>query len=258
VDILSICSGVGGLDLGVKLAVPSARTVCYVENEAYCCEVLVRRMEEKCLDEAPVWTDIKTFDGKPWRGKVDCIIGGYPCQPFSVAGKRTGTDDPRHLWPYIANILVETEATLGFFENVPGHLNRGFREVVGQLETMDYKVATGLFSTREVGGPHLRKRLFFLAHTKRNRLLALQQENKRTETCRREQTEWSKDWILPKVASSCATIFRQRWDNKPNPPRVVDGDSNWVERLRACGNGVVPVVAAYAFASLWKSIVKGR
>lgn len=75
--VLSLCSGVGGLDLGLKLAMPTSRTVAYMEIEAYACEILVKRMQEKILDPAPLWSDIKSFDGKPWRGKVDLITGGY-------------------------------------------------------------------------------------------------------------------------------------------------------------------------------------
>ena len=74
--ILSLCSGVGGIELGFKLAEPTSRTVCYVEIEAFACEILARRMEEKRLDAAPIWTNLKTFDCLPWRGKVDCITGG--------------------------------------------------------------------------------------------------------------------------------------------------------------------------------------
>lgn len=85
--ILSLCAGVGGLDLGIRVAQPNARAVCFVEIEAFACEILAMRMEDKSLDEAPVWTDLRSFDGKPWRGVVDCITAGYPCQPFSVAGK---------------------------------------------------------------------------------------------------------------------------------------------------------------------------
>ena len=92
--VLSLCSGVGGLDLGLKLAMPTSRTVAYMEIEAYACEILVKRMQEKILDPAPLWSDIKSFDGKPWRGKVDIITGGYPCQPFSVAGKKLGKKTP--------------------------------------------------------------------------------------------------------------------------------------------------------------------
>lgn len=78
-NVLSLCSGGGGLDLGIRSAVPTARTVCYVEREAFPIAVLEARMQDQLLDAAPIWTDVATFDGKPWRGVVDCIAGGYPC-----------------------------------------------------------------------------------------------------------------------------------------------------------------------------------
>jgi len=84
---LSLCAGAGGIDLGLTIACPGYRTVCYVEREAYAAATLVARMEDKALDPAPLWDDVTTFDGRPWRGAVDILIGGYPCQPFSVAGK---------------------------------------------------------------------------------------------------------------------------------------------------------------------------
>lgn len=134
VNVLSLCSGAGGLDLGVRMALPTTRTVCYVEIEAYAAEVLACRMEEGRLDSAPLWTDLRTFDGRPWRGAVDLVIGGYPCQPFSVAGARRGADDPRHLWPHIARILRELDRPCAFFENVSGHVSLGLREVRSELE----------------------------------------------------------------------------------------------------------------------------
>lgn len=162
--VLSLCSGVGGLDLGLKLAMPTSRTVAYMEIEAYACEILVKRMQEKILDPAPLWSDIKSFDGKPWRGKVDLITGGYPCQPFSVAGKKLGEKDPRHLWPHVRRIVSEVEPTLCFFENVGGHLQLGFEQVHDDLQGLGYKVKAGLFTAEEVGAPHRRERLFILAY----------------------------------------------------------------------------------------------
>ena len=143
-NTISLCSGVGGLDLGLKLAVGNARTVCYVEIESYAQKVLASRIKDGGLDAAPIWSDLKTFDGSPWRGKVDCIIGGYPCQPWSIAGRKLGTEDPRHLFPYIANIGRDICSEWCFFENVSNHLNLGFREVRSELESMDYEVEAGL------------------------------------------------------------------------------------------------------------------
>ncbi|MDA9231374.1 DNA cytosine methyltransferase [Rickettsiales bacterium] len=162
--ILSLCSGVGGIELGFKLAVPSARTIGYIENEAFACSILEARMQDKTLDEAPIWTDLKTFDGKPWRGKVDCLTGGYPCQPFSVAGRKLGEKDPRHLWPEIKRLIGEIEPPICFFENVGGHLRLGFEQVANDLQELGYKVKAGLFTAQEVGAPHKRERLFILAY----------------------------------------------------------------------------------------------
>lgn len=117
-NVLSLCSGIGGLDLGLRLALPQARTVCYAEREVYPAAVLAARIADGALDDAPIWSDLRRFDGQPWRGVVDCIIGGYPCQPFSLAGKRLGTRDPRFVWPHIcggnACQLVPEQAAFAF------------------------------------------------------------------------------------------------------------------------------------------------
>ena len=161
---LSLCAGAGGLDLGLKLAEPGYRAVGYVERDAYAAAILVARMEEAVLDQAPVWDDVAGFDGRPWRGVVDCLSAGYPCQPFSVAGQRRGTDDSRHLWPHIARVIAECRPEWVFLENVANHLNLGYREVRGELEGLGFGVTEGLFTAAEVGAPHRRQRLFILAH----------------------------------------------------------------------------------------------
>jgi len=162
-NILSLCSGVCGLDLGVDLATGgSSRVVCHVEREAFAAAILASRMADKAVAAAPVWSDLRTFDGRPWRGVVDCVVGGYPCQPFSLAGRRLGQDDPRHLWPCIARILGEVMPSIVFFENVAGHLSLGFDAVRADLTARGYRVAAGLFTAAEVGAPHKRERLFIL------------------------------------------------------------------------------------------------
>jgi DNA (cytosine-5)-methyltransferase 1 len=120
-------------------------------------------MEEGVLAPAPIWSDVKTFDGKPWRGKVDILSGGYPCQPFSCSGKRKGEDDPRHLWPSIKRIIGECEPPVLFFENVDGHVSKGFEEVRETLQEMGYRVEASILTSGELGASHRRKRIFILA-----------------------------------------------------------------------------------------------
>lgn len=169
VRVLSICAGAGGLDLGIRLALQSSRSVCFVEHEAFAARLLVARMEDGTLDPAPVWTDLRAFDGHPWRGAVDLLAGGIPCQPHSVAGRHKGRDDPRNLWPDTLRIAKECEAPFVFIENVGGIVNTILREMLADLASAGYRVedrdgmpSAGLFSAEEVGAPHQRKRLFVL------------------------------------------------------------------------------------------------
>ncbi|MEM7308875.1 MAG: DNA cytosine methyltransferase [Planctomycetota bacterium] len=161
---LALCSGIGGLELGVSLASGGAsRTVCYVEREAYAAACLVARMEDEALDSAPVADDLKAFDGRPWRGVVDLVSAGYPCQPFSNAGRQRGAQDERHLWPDVARVLGEVGPRVVVLENVPGHLRVGFDAVLGDLASLGFDAEWGVFSAAEVGAPHHRDRLFVLA-----------------------------------------------------------------------------------------------
>ena len=165
-NVLSLCSGGGGLDLGLGLAVPDARVVCYVENEAFACEVLASQMDAGNLDQAPIWTDLRSFDGEPWRDVVDCVAGGFPCQPHSIAGSKLGKEDPRNLWPEVHGIVQAVRPAFVFFENVPNILNTIYSEIREDLREIGYRVEQGIFSAEEVGGPHLRKRLFILGYNR--------------------------------------------------------------------------------------------
>jgi DNA (cytosine-5)-methyltransferase 1 len=159
---VALCAGIGGLELGLRIALGDYRTVCYVEREVYCASVIVARMAEQALCEAPVWDDISTFDGRPWRGVVDIITSGDPCQPFSVAGQRQGKSDERYLWPHVERIIREVEPKFVFLENVAGAVDVRY-EHKAVLEGMGYRVEAGLFSAEEVGAPHQRVRVFLLA-----------------------------------------------------------------------------------------------
>jgi DNA (cytosine-5)-methyltransferase 1 len=119
-------------------------------------------MEEGRLDQAPIWSDLSTFDPEPWRGVVDCITGGIPCQPFSVAGKQRAHEDERHLWPYVEKLVVALEPRLVCIENVSGHLARGTPDVVRDLRRLGYETAATLWRAEEVGAPHRRERVFIV------------------------------------------------------------------------------------------------
>lgn len=161
--ILSLCPGVLGLERGLERAIGPVRVAAYVEIEAFIIANLVAAMEQGVLASAPVWSDIKTFDGAILRGKIQGIIGGYPCQPFSNAGARNGTGDPRHLYPFISGIIEAAGPLWCFFENVEGHLTLGYPEVSADLRSMGYAVEAEIYSAEEVGAPHQRDRLFILA-----------------------------------------------------------------------------------------------
>ena len=123
-------------------------------------------MEEGSLDPAPVWTDLKSFDGTDWRGAVDLIAAGYPCQPFSHAGKRKGADDPRHLWPDVARVIRETQPRALVLENVQGHITKGLQEVLEEIAELGFDAEWGVYSAAQAGLPHRRNRLFILAYSR--------------------------------------------------------------------------------------------
>lgn len=213
---LSLCTGYAGIELGLKRIIPTLRTIAYVEVEAFACTNLVAKIEEGRLDAAPIWTDIKTFDGQPFRDRVHIITGGYPCQPFSVAGKRQGTDDPRHLWLYIERIIQAIRPVWCFFENVGGHLTLGFPEVYRSLRNMGYKVEAGLFTAAECGAPHRRERLFILAYNVASggSNISIRQSQ------RQKQAEINSVWIsqMANTNKSRSPKDKQSAELRPNMP----------------------------------------
>src|SRR5262245_6043000 len=149
----------------VQLAFPSARTVCYVEREAAAVAILAARMQGGALADAPVWSDLETFDCRPWRGTVDCVLAGFPCQPWSHAGRRAGTADERWLWPALARIIGDVGAWLVGLENVAGLLvGGGLEHVLSSLASMGFDAEWGTVPASAVGAAHQRKRIFILAH----------------------------------------------------------------------------------------------
>jgi len=166
---LSLCSGYEGIGLGLRSVLPTLREVAYVEREGFPIANLVAKMEAGKLDAAPLFTDVKTFPYRKFCGLVDILSGGFPCQPFSAAGKRQATEDPRHLFPYIADGIRECQPRIVFLENVQGILSCKTADgepvlqyVLRTLEGLGYRATAGIFSAEEVGAPHQRKRVYIL------------------------------------------------------------------------------------------------
>lgn len=160
---ISLCSGFLGIERGLERAGVNVRTVAYVEREAVVCFNLVKKMESGLVAPAPIWSDVTTFDGRPFRNRIHLLTGGYPCQGESLAGQRRLQDDPRFLWPHFERIIKESNPLCCFFENVPGHLSGTFPYVLRSLRDMGYTVEAGIFSAAEAGASQIRERLFILA-----------------------------------------------------------------------------------------------
>lgn len=159
---LALFAGVGGGILGGLLC--GFRTVCAVEIEPYCREVLLRRQRDGVLPMFPIWDDVRTFDGRPWRGLVDVITAGFPCQPFSVAGKGEAEDDSRNMWPDTIRIIGEVQPVACLLENVPGLLAHEYsRTIFGELAAAGFDAEWASISAEELGAPIVRERLFIVA-----------------------------------------------------------------------------------------------
>lgn len=282
---IALCAGVGGLELGLHIAEPGYRTVCYVELEAFVAATLVARMADQAMGDAPVWDDVTTFDGRPWRGKVHILTGGYPCQPFSFSGKRRGEDDPRHLWPHISRIIRELDPEWCFFENVEGHMSLGADTVFRELRELGFTVKAGLFSAAEVGASHQRRRLFIVAHADKAPLLhedrtgAGEQSAAVSGRCgrgrisvrdREGSTDLDTDLVAdtgvrgnaepslqlpifppaPSEFERWAPILARHPELQPELFGLGHGLADWVDRSNAAGNGVVSLAAAYAWRTL--------
>jgi len=165
ITVLSLCTGYGGLELGLHRALGRPLRVVAVEIEAFAAANLVAKAEEGKLAIEALYPDLKTFPAERFSGCFDYILAGYPCQPFSVAGKRKGEADERHLWPFIRDHIQQIRPLFVFLENVAGHLRLGFDRVVRDLDELGYTVEAGLFTAAEVGAPHKRERLFILAYS---------------------------------------------------------------------------------------------
>ena len=251
---ISLCSGYDGIGIGLKRAIPNLRTIAHCEIEAYAVANLIAKMEAGQMDEAPVFTDLKTFPYRELCDRVTILSAGFPCQPFSSAGKRQATEDPRHLYPWIANGITAMRPRYVFLENVEGIISAKtadgesvLKYVLGDLEERGYSCAWGIFSASEVGAPHQRKRVFILGNTsseglERTTRESVQRRSERlTSTARTRYParpeEEQHDWEAPRT-----TVKRVGG--------TANGTSYRVDRLRLLGNGVVPDTCELAFNTL--------
>jgi len=158
---LALFAGAGGGILGGKLL--GWRTVCAVEYDAYAASVLVARQNDGCLEPFPVWDDVRTFDGRPWRGIAEVVSGGFPCTDISAAGKGAGiTGKQSGLWSEMARIVGEVRPRFVFVENSPLLVKRGLAVVLGDLAEMGYDARWGIVGAHHVGAPHERQRLWLV------------------------------------------------------------------------------------------------
>lgn len=161
--VLSFCPGILGIERGLRRVGVNCRVMAYVEIEAFINFNLVQAMESGLVDAAPIWTDAKTFDAQPFRGKIHGITGGYPCPGESTAGLREGHLYEGFIWPAIRRAIAAARPLWCFFENVDDHLTGTYPIVQRSLRNMGYRTEAGIYTAEEVSAPHERQRLFILA-----------------------------------------------------------------------------------------------
>ena len=284
VRYLSLFSGAGGGDLASQHLL-NHNCVGYVEYEKYCQKVLRQRIKDGLLDAAPVFGDIRRFVSEGYAGRytglVDVITAGFPCQPFSVAGKQRGADDERNMWPATMDTIRIIRPGYAFLENVPGLLVSGyFGTILSDLHEIGYNAKWTVLGASDIGAPHKRKRLWILAERVKPGLERYTWNGKN-----RDKPGWNDSvkgrsvgkgglrkgnmahtngkraprWAGCDKADRCdrgQKIQSQwkpekyNWFPEPNVGRVANGVANRVDRLKAIGNGQVPQVAATAWRIL--------
>jgi len=227
---LALFAGAGGGILGGHLL--GWRTVAAVEWEPYAASVLAARQNDGLLPPFPIWDDVQTFDGRPWRGLVDVVSGGFPCQDISVAGKGAGIDGAKSgMWRHMARIIGEVRPDDVFLENSPALVTRGLGRVLSDMASLGYDCRWTVLGASDVGAPHQRDRLWLVAN-------AHGTQRKRGSLPKRVRAQY---------ADSCGSGW---WKAEPDVGRISDGMAADVDRLKAIGNGQVPICAATAFQIL--------
>ena len=271
---LALFAGAGGGILGGKLL--GWRTVCAVEWEPYPASVLVARQNDGLLPPFPIWDDVQTFDGRPWRGIVDVVSGGFPCQDISSAGKGAGIDGERSgMWREMARVIHEVRPKFVFVENSPMLTSRGLGVVLGDLAAMGFNARWGVLGAADVGANHQRDRIWIVARNMAHpselfgnglhdnvRIGMEPQKKPKPRDYRGESNVSNTDLPQQQKGSVSSGIYPQDtyacdsrwWEVEPDVGRVANGVAAGVDRLKAIGNGQVPLCAATAWQVLSKDL----
>jgi DNA (cytosine-5)-methyltransferase 1 len=263
---LALFAGAGGGILGGHLL--GWRTVCAVEWEPYPASVLLTRQNEGLLAPFPIWDDVQTFDGKPWRGIVDVISGGFPCQDISSAGKGAGIEGKRSgMWAHMARIVCEVRPRYVFVENSPMLTARGLGQVLGDLAALRYDARWCVLGANDTGAPHKRDRIWIKAELADSDSMRKLQPKRLEHYERRwsshsgqnladsnvSQRERVRQSIRGEASHSQSLPSSAWWRQDPaevpqsGVGRMAHGMAARVDRLKAIGNGQVPAVAALAW-----------
>ena len=233
---LDLFSGIGGISLALQDYV---KPVAYCEIDKYCREVLIARMKDKKLTEAPIYNDVKELQAGGLD--FDIITAGFPCQDISAAGLKKGLEGKRSgLFFEIIRLVKEANPPWVFLENVPAIRIRGLKEVIGAFTDLGYDCRWACISAKEVGAPHERKRWFMLAHTASPGLEGPDVNKSVKKTIQEtRQPPINASNSLPSWGKGYCEFIR-----------MDDGLSHWVDRVRSLGNAVVPLQCKVAFERL--------
>ena len=255
---LALFAGAGGGVLGGHLL--GWNTVCAVEREDYARRVLLARQRDGMLPRFPIWDDVCTFQGAPWKGRVQVISGGFPCQDVAICGSGKGLDGEKSgLWSEMARIVGEVLPRFVFIENSPLLTSRGLKRVLWDLAQMGYDARWGVLGAYQAGAPHRRNRIWIVAcnpDSNSKPVVTLHDETPRLQELDAHSVSNRLQGVIEARAAQRAADGSSNggpaswWKTEPDVGRVVDGMANRVDRLKAIGNGQVPSVAALAWRIL--------
>lgn len=246
-NALSLFSGIGGLDIAAEWA--GFKTVAFCEQNLFCKKVLTKQWPG-----VKIYDDVRTINTEELP-KIDLIHGGYPCQPFSVAGNQRGTEDERHLWPHMLRVVCNVRPQWVVAENVKGHIALGLDDVIDDLEGAGYTARPFVIPACAVGANHTRERVFIVAYSAGHGRYGSARSGGDGSANGDGEERTQQDWNAERCRSIRADMERRsheawRWRAEPGIRRVADGVPNRMDRLRALGNAVVPQQAYPIFAAI--------